>query len=239
MMWLSIAAFFAGVAALVFMVLPGRQVSKERLGIERQRASIGESMDAFLDRRGLRQRLAHALNLAGIETDPGQFTLRIVLASTVLAILGLLVGPLFAIIGAAAPVIVARMLVKSKGRKRQEAFAKQLPDVLQLLITSLRSGHSLPQAFDAVVVEAEDPARSEFDRMLAETRIGVQFHTAMRSTAERMASADLEWIASAVEINWEAGGNLADVLSNVNDTVRGGSGCGGRSRRSPPRAGCP
>jgi tight adherence protein B len=57
--------------------------------------------------------------------------------------------------------------------------------------------------------------------MLAETRIGVEFHTAMRATAQRMASADLEWVASAVEINRDAGGNLAEVLSNVNDTVRG------------------
>ena len=221
MKWLSIAAFFVGFAALIFMAFPGRRVSKERLGIERERLSLSKSMDAFLDRRGKRQALAHALNLAGIVTEPGLFALRIVLASVVLAILGLLVGPVFALIGLVAPVIVARMVVKSKGRKRQEAFAAQLPDVLQLLITSLRSGHSLPQAFDALVAEAEEPARSEFDRMLAETRIGVEFHTAMRATAQRMASADLEWVASAVEINWEAGGNLAEVLSNVNDTVRG------------------
>jgi tight adherence protein B len=221
MRWLWIAAFFVGFGSLVFMAFPGRRVSKKRLGIEREKLSLSRSVNAFLDRRGKHQALAHALNLAGIETDPGLFAFRIVLASVVLAILGLLIGPVFGLIGLVVPVIVAHMVVKSKGRKRQEAFAAQLPDVLQLLITSLRSGHSLPQAFDAVVVEAEEPARSEFERMLAETRIGVEFHTAMRATAQRMASADLEWVASAVEINRESGGNLAEVLSNVNDTVRG------------------
>jgi len=218
---LWIAAFFVGFASLCFMAFPGRRVSKERLGIERERLSLSKSMDAFLDRRGKRQALANALNVAGIETEPGLFALRIVLATVVLAIVGLLFGPAFALIGLVAPVIVTLMVVRSKGRKRREAFAAQLPDVLQLLITSLRSGHSLPQAFDALVVEAEEPARSEFDRMLAETRIGVEFHTAMRATAQRMASADLDWIASAVEINRDAGGNLAEVLSNVNGTVRG------------------
>jgi tight adherence protein B len=221
MKWLWVAAFFVGFASLSYMALPGRRVSKKRLGIEREQLSLSKSMDAFLDRRGKRQALAHALNLAGIETEPGLIALRIVLASLVLAALGLFVGPVFALIGLVAPVIVAHMVVKSKGRKRQEDFAAQLPDVLQLLIASLRSGHSLPQAFDALVLEAEEPARSEFDRMLAETRIGVEFHTAMRATARRMASTDLEWIASAVELNRDAGGNLAEVLSNVNDTVRG------------------
>jgi len=221
MKWLSIAAFFVGFASLAFMAFPGRRVSKQRLGIEREKLSLSKSMDGFLSRRGKRQALANALNLAGIETEPGLFVLRVLLATVALAVLGLAVGPVFALIGLVAPVIVAHLLVKSKGRKRQEAFAAQLPDVLQLLITSLRSGHSLPQAFDAVVAEAEEPARAEFDRMLAETRIGVEFHVAMRSTAQRMASADLEWVASAVEINREAGGNLAEVLSNVNDTVRG------------------
>ena len=221
MKWLSIAAFSVGLASLVFMAFPGRRVSKQRLGIEREKPSLSTSMDTFLDRRGKRQALAHALNLGGIRTDPGLFVLRIVLASVVLAVLGLLVGPVFAVIGLVAPAVVARMIVKSKAGKRQEAFVAQLPDVLQSLITSLRSGHSLPQAFDAVIAEAEEPARSEFERMLAETRIGVEFHTAMRATAERMASTDLEWIASAVEINREAGGNLAEVLTNVHDTVRG------------------
>ena len=135
MKWLSIAAFFVGSASLILMAFPGRRVSKKRLGIEREKVSLSQSMDDFLDRRGKRQALAHALNLAGIETEPGLFALRVVLATVVMVILGLLVGPVFALIGLVAPVIVAHMVVKSKGRKRQEAFAAQLPDVLQLLIS--------------------------------------------------------------------------------------------------------
>jgi tight adherence protein B len=111
-------------------------------------------------------------------------------------------------------------MLRSKGQKRQEAFAEQLPDVLQLLISALRSGFSLPQALDALIQEADEPARSEFERMLAETRVGQDLATAMKATAERMGSADLGWVASAVDINRETGGNLAEVLENVTGTLR-------------------
>jgi tight adherence protein B len=218
---LWVGVLFVGLATLVFLAMPRRQVSRERLGIARERMSISRSMDAFLARRGKREDLAHALNLAGIETEPGQFALRVLLASVLLCIVGLLISPLAALIGLAVPAVVSRLAIKSKGRKRQEAFATQLPEVLQLLISSLRSGHSLPQALDAMVREADDPARAEFDRMLAEARVGVDIHVAMRSMAHRMSSSDLEWVASAVEINRETGGNLADVLENVNETIRG------------------
>jgi tight adherence protein B len=221
MKWLWVAFVFTGLASLIFMAFPGRRVTKRRLGIEREKVNLSQSMDSFLERHGRRQGLAHALHLAGIETEPGVFALRVVLAALVLTIVGFIISPVLAIVGLVAPFLGARMIVSAMGRKRQEAFAAQLPDVLQLLIASLRSGHSLPQALDAMVSESDQPARSEFERMLIEARLGQDFHAAMRATAERMGSEDLEWVASAVEINREAGGNLAEVLSNVNETVRG------------------
>ena len=132
-----------------------------------------------------------------------------------------MVGPLVALIVFVAVALLARMVVRSKGRKRQDRFAAQLPDVLQLLVSALRSGFSLPQALDAVVQEADEPARSEFERLLAETRIGQDLAAAMKATAERMGSTDLEWVASAVDINRETGGNLAEALENVTTTIRG------------------
>ena len=85
-------------------------------------------------------------------TEPGTFVLRVVLASVVTGDPGSARRSGASLSSSlVAPVIVAHMVVRSKGRKRQEAFAAQLPDVLQLLIASLRSGFSLPQAFDAVV----------------------------------------------------------------------------------------
>jgi tight adherence protein B len=216
------ALIFVGLVGLFWLAVPGHRVKRSRLGIERPAFNPGKSVNDLLERHGRRSRLAQALNLAGMSTEPGTFVLRVALGSLLVGIVALVVGgPLFALIGFIVPGLVARGVVASKGRQRREAFAAQLTDVMQLLIAALRSGFSMPQALDAVVMEAEEPARGEFERMLAETRIGVDLGTAMKATAVRMESQDLEWVASAVNINRETGGNLAEVLENVTSTVRG------------------
>jgi tight adherence protein B len=212
---------FVGLAALIYMALPERRVKRERLGIERERASLSKSVDSALERHGKRAGMVHALNLAGMDVEPGVLVLRVLLFTALATVLGLLISPWLALAGLVAPTLVARQWVTSKARRRQERFAAQLPDVLQLLIAALRSGLSLNQALEAVVTEAEEPMRSEIDYMLAETRVGKSLDVAMRSTAARMVSKDLEWVAGAVAINRETGGNLADVLENVNETLRG------------------
>jgi tight adherence protein B len=191
------------------------------LGIERKPFRLSNSVDGLLERHGKRTGLAQALNLAGMAVEPGTFVLRVFLGALVTALVGLaFIGPVFALILFGAVVLIARLVVRSKAQKRQEAFAAQLPDVLQLLISALRSGFSMPQALDAVIQEADEPARAEFERMLAETRVGQDLATAMKATAERMGSADLTWVAAAVDINRETGGNLAEVLENVTGTLR-------------------
>ncbi len=215
------ALFFTGLAALFCMAMPTQRVKRSRLGIERESFSLSRSVDGLLDRHGKRSGLAHALNLAGMAVDPGTFVLRVSLGALVTGLVGLaFVGPVLALVLFVAVAFIARLMLRSKGQKRQEAFAEQLPDVLQLLISALRSGFSLPQALDALIQEADEPARSEFERMLAETRVGQDLATAMKATAERMGSADLGWVASAVDINRETGGNLAEVLENVTGTLR-------------------
>ena len=215
------ALFFAGLAALLYTAMPTQRVKRSRLGIERKPFNLSKSVDDLLERHGRRSGLAHALNLAGMAVEPGTFVLRVFLGALVTALVALaLMGPALALVVFGAVVFLSRLMVRSKGQKRQEAFAAQLPDVLQLLISALRSGFSLPQALDALIQEADEPARSEFERMLAETRVGQDLATAMKATAERMGSADLGWVASAVEINRETGGNLAEVLENVTGTLR-------------------
>ena len=217
-----VALIFAGLVGLFWMAVPTHRVKRARLGIERQPFNPGKAVGDLLERHGKRSGLAQALNLAGMSTEPGTFALRVALGSLLIGILALVLGgPLFALIGLVVPALVARAVVAGKGRRRREAFAAQLPDVMQLLIAALRSGFSLPQALDAVVQEADEPARSEFEQMLADTRIGVDLGTAMKATAQRMESQDLEWVASAVDINRETGGNLAEVLANVTGTIRG------------------
>ncbi|MDQ1486761.1 MAG: tight adherence protein, partial [Actinomycetota bacterium] len=125
------------------------------------------------------------------------------------AVLGLMIG-----IGA--PI---GYLVIKEGR-RSSAFLEQLPDTLQLIAGSLTVGHSLPQAMDAVVREDRQPMSVEFNRALVEARLGMQVEDALQGISTRMDSQDFAWIVMAIRIQREVGGNLAEVLTTVANTIR-------------------
>ena len=116
--------------------------------------------------------------------------------------------------------LAVSVYVGSAKAKRQAAFADQLPDVLQLVTTALRSGYGITHAIESVSEEAEEPARSEFGHVLLEVRMGRDLSDSMRVLAERMQSKDLGWVVSAIEINRGPGGNLSEILQTVSTTIR-------------------
>lgn len=110
-------------------------------------------------------------------------------------------------------------LVIREGR-REGDFLAQLPDALQLLAGSLQAGYSLPQAIDTVVQEGPAPLSAEFNRAMIESRLGIPIEDALESIAERMSSQDFSWVVMAIRIQREVGGNLAELLTTVADTLR-------------------
>jgi tight adherence protein B len=220
MIALSGAAVFAALFILAYLALPGKRVSKKRLGIERKPINPGASMDAFLERHGKRAGLAHALNLAEVRTEPGTFALRVLIVSILLGIGGAIITPWLGLVGLVVPSFAVRSWVAHKGRQRRDKFSEQLPDVIQLLIASLRSGFGLTQALGVLVDEADEPAKGEIERVLAEVRAGRDLSDSMRSLSERMDNRDLDWVVGAIDINRETGGNLSEILENVNETLR-------------------
>ncbi|MET8760940.1 VWA domain-containing protein [Lentzea sp. NPDC004782] len=167
-------------------------------------------------------RLADRLDLAGIKASPAEWTLLRICASVVLAALLTLVTTWWIGIplGALCGWLVTALYVRMRRSKRRAAFADQLPDVLQLIASSLRSGFSLPQSIDAVVRDDTQPTAGEFSRALAATRIGAELEDALERVASRMQSADLAWVVMAVRIQRQVGGNLAEVLLNTVATMR-------------------
>ena len=97
---------------------------------------------------------------------------------------------------------------------------EQLPDVLTIMASSLRAGHSFMQALDTVAREIPQPAATEFQRVVAEIRLGRPTDDALEALSERVGSADFKWAVLAVNIQREVGGNLAEILDNVADTLR-------------------
>jgi tight adherence protein B len=132
-----------------------------------------------------------------------------VLAGPALAVMSLLLGAL-------APWIWLRW----RHNRRGAAFHEQLPASLQIISGGLSAGLSLPQALDTVVAEGAEPMRGELRRALSESRLGVDIPDAMESIAQRMASEDFGWVVMAIRIQREVGGNLAELLNTVADTLR-------------------
>jgi tight adherence protein B len=110
--------------------------------------------------------------------------------------------------------------VRFKAKRRLNRFAENLPDVLQLIAGSLRTGFSLPQAVDNAAKDGEQPMAGELSRALAESRLGVDLEDALDRVADRMRSTDLSWTVMAVRIAREVGGNLAEVLMSTAETMR-------------------
>jgi tight adherence protein B len=107
-----------------------------------------------------------------------------------------------------------------RASRRQAKFEEQLPSTLQLLAGALQAGHSLQQAVDTVVHEAGDPIASEFQRVLTEARLGRPLEEAFEAMARRTRSVDFEWTVMAIRLQRQVGGNLAEVLSTVSQTIR-------------------
>jgi tight adherence protein B len=128
----------------------------------------------------------------------------------------LLVGIMFAL---AIP-FAARSLVKRDLAKKRAQFGEQLPDNLQVLASALRAGHSFIGALSVVVNDAPEPAKSEFQRVIADEQLGVPVDQALRVVVERMDNRELEQVALVASVQRESGGNTAEVLDRVTETIR-------------------
>jgi tight adherence protein B len=114
-----------------------------------------------------------------------------------------------------APVMVLKFLI---GRRRSK-FMAVLPDMLQLLAGSLKAGYSLMQGLEAVSKEIEEPVGREMRRICIEARLGRPLDEALNESAERMQVEDYSWAILAISIQREVGGNLAELLLTVAETM--------------------
>jgi tight adherence protein B len=134
-------------------------------------------------------------------------------------LLAVLVGPLFALIGAVVMCVAPIAFLNNRVRARRLKFERQLPDTLTLLASSLRAGFSLMQGLEAVAQEIADPMQKELQRVFTEVRLGRPVEDALGDAADRMDSNDLRWTVMAIRIQREVGGNLAVLLDTVSDTM--------------------
>jgi tight adherence protein B len=186
-------------------------------------AGRATAMAETLVRRGnLEETFLDRLEAAGLNMRVAEFVL-ISLGSAFIPPLlvliltrNLLVSMVVVLLGTVGPFLWLAVLAS----RRQAKFDEQLPSTLQLLSGALQAGHSLQQAVDTVVQEAGDPIAGEFHRVLTEARLGRPLEEAFEAMAKRTRSLDFEWTVMAIRLQRQVGGNLAEVLNTVSQTIR-------------------
>jgi tight adherence protein B len=198
--------------------------AKDAVGAEGTRLvpeAVAQFADEVVGRSGAGRKIARRLEHAGWAITSGEFLTIAAFVAVVLGVLGFaLLGPIGAIaglgIGALAPMIVLSGAVS----RRQAAIQGQLADTLMVIASSMRAGHSFLQSLDSASKEIDQPAAGEFARVLQEIRLGRGTDDALDSLVERVGSQDLEWAVTAINIQRKIGGNLAEVLETVANTIR-------------------
>jgi tight adherence protein B len=172
------------------------------------------------DRAGILTRTEEALEQADLPLRPPEALFFYFAGVFVLALFGLLILPPgmgfgILVLGAVVPVV----LLHRRRKKRLRNFQIQLPDTLNLLAGSMRAGFSFAQGLETVANEAAEPTRRELQRVFTESRLGRPIEDALEDSANRMSSVDLMWAVMAIRIQREVGGNLAELLDTVADTM--------------------
>jgi len=196
---------------------PGKRKSDSTADIKGSAVALTDKVvSADLETR-ISQRLAGAgsaltasewlLLHAGIAM--GAAVVGFVLGGGVLAVLGFVLG-----------LVGPWLYLKFRHSRRLNRFNGQLAETLGLMAGGLQAGLSLPQAVDSVVREGNEPMAGELRRALVEQRLGVDITDALEGVGQRMDSADFDWIVMAIRIQREVGGNLAEILHTVADTLR-------------------
>ena len=209
---------FEPLTAHEFVTLAAPEAEAERA---RQRELMLARAEKSFERARWWARFKQDLELADIQTPAAYIVAGAALGTLVAVwILYMIAGLLVAWIGLTVPFVVRTVIGRKLEHKRRK-FADQLPDNLQVLSSAMRAGHSLVGALSVVVEDCPEPSRAEFRRVIADEQLGVPLEEAFNVVAGRMASRELEQVALVAALQRETGGNTAEVLDRVAETIRG------------------
>ncbi|RJQ56017.1 MAG: VWA domain-containing protein [Actinobacteria bacterium] len=186
------------------------------------KSAMMEAVGYVAGRRGITAGIHRKLEQAGLPLRPLEYMLFHIL--TVLAVGGsaalLLDNTGLSIVLVLISTVLPIVLLEMKIDRRRTAFRGQLPEVLNMLAGSLRAGYGLLQAVGLVVQESPAPASVEFRRVQTEASLGLSLENALEKMADRMESEDFRWTVGAINVQREVGGNLAEVLDIIAETIR-------------------
>lgn len=167
------------------------------------------------------QKIKVDLATAGIQLRPEEFILIWAFFAVILPLFAVLVGAngffcfFLIVLGA----ILPPFYISRSRKKRLNKFNRQLEDALMVISNSLRAGFTFEQSMESVANDMPPPISEEFSKAVKEVRLGVPMDMALDSLADRMQSRDLKLMNSAVMIQRQVGGNLAEIVSKISKTI--------------------
>ncbi|MEQ1785629.1 MAG: type II secretion system F family protein [Acidimicrobiales bacterium] len=180
-----------------------------------------EATGSFAERQGVLTKVEALLERANLPLRPAEalFFYAAGVAVVALLLFGVAGSPLAALIGVVLVALIPPAVLSFLANRRRKQFESLLPDTLQLLASTLRAGYSLMQGVEAVSQEVSEPMGRELRRVVTEARLGRPLEEALDGIAGRMESGDFAWATMAIRIQREVGGNLAELLVTVAETM--------------------
>ena len=181
-----------------------------------------EGINRAIAGRGFAENITRDLARADLKITVGEFlALHLILAVGAFVVLAFVRQDMVAgVIGALVSLFVPRWYVGNQKKSRLTRFDNQLADMLNLVVNGLRAGYSVNQAMESVSKELPPPISVEFKRVVQEMQIGLTMETALANLNRRIPSKDLDFVTTAMNIQREVGGNLAEILDTISFTIR-------------------
>lgn len=193
------------------------------LAEEQKISAFSVWLDNQLEGSKFGDRIATSLAQADLKLRPAEYVAAMVIASFLLGFFAWAIGGqniISALIGAVLGGMAPRMYMKRQQNKRITTFGNQLPDMLNLTVNGLRAGYSTLQALESVSKELPPPLSEEFNRVVKEMQLGIAMDDALNNMHRRIPSDDLDLIITAINVQREVGGNLAEILDMISYTIR-------------------
>jgi tight adherence protein B len=187
------------------------------------KGALTDWVNRRVEKSSLGDRISRELARADLKFKPGEYMALYVIAVMGVGLIAFFLGGrllLSAIIGGGIGALLPRMYVKNQQSKRLTRFNDQLPDMLNLMVNGLRAGFSTLQAMEAVSKELPPPICDEFKRVVQEMQLGIPMEKALANLLRRIPSQDLDFLVTAINVQREVGGNLAEIMDIISYTIR-------------------
>lgn len=195
----------------------------KKKGKDKRSSVVTDWLSETSERTTWGENIAKELARADLKLKVGEYILLLVLSTLVVAGIAYVAGRSSIIVGVIGGIFgffLPRIYVKIQQGKRLIRFNEQLSDMLNLMVNGLRAGYSTMQAMEAVSRELPSPISDEFRRVVQEMQLGVSMEHALDNLIRRIPSPDLDLVITAINVQREVGGNLAEILDTISHTIR-------------------